>query len=96
MIQFHQLLKQSLPSAKALNEAQQWLRDLTYEKLIEWYQNQADRLAKIDPDGGTLETLRMAIKMAQKKANNLGADHLPYAHPFHWAGFTITGKVPTE
>jgi CHAT domain-containing protein len=96
MIQFHQLLKQSLPPAKALSKVQQWLRDLTYEKLIEWYQTQADRLAKIDPDSGTLEILQMAIKMAQKKAKNLGLDHLPYAHPFHWAGFTITGKVPTE
>jgi hypothetical protein len=46
-------------------------------------QNQANRLAKIDPDNGTLEILQMAIKMAQKKAKNLGADRLPYAHPFH-------------
>jgi CHAT domain-containing protein len=59
-------------------------------------QNQADRLAKIDSDSGTLETLQMAIKMAQKKAKNLGLDRPPYAHPFYWAGFTITGKVPTE
>jgi hypothetical protein len=46
-------------------------------------QNQANRLAKIDPDNGTLEILQMAIKMAQKKAKNLEVDHLPYAHPFH-------------
>jgi tetratricopeptide (TPR) repeat protein len=96
MIQFYELLRKPLPPAKALSEAQQWLKLITYQELSTWYQTQAVQLAKIDPGNNTIiKILQTLAKLAQKKADEPGVNDPPYAHPFYWAGFTITGKVPS-
>jgi CHAT domain-containing protein len=64
--------------------------------LITWYQNQAAGFAKIDPGCPIAEILETEAEIAQDYANEEGLDHQPYNHPFHWAGFTLTGKVPSE
>jgi tetratricopeptide (TPR) repeat protein len=99
MIQFHEFLNdpdQSFPPAKALSEAQKWLRNLTCQDLADWYQNKITEFAKIEPHGGDVQNLRQAARINQKEALKKGLDHTPYAHPFFWAGFTITGKVPNQ
>ena len=96
MIEFYALLRKPLPPAKALSEAQQWLKSVTYQELITWYQNQAADLARIDPACPIAEILETEAEISQDYANEKGLDHQPYNHPFHWAGFTLTGKVPSE
>jgi CHAT domain-containing protein len=38
-----------------------------------------------------LDHLHITQDLTQAKAERLGATVCPYAHPYYWAGFTITG-----
>jgi CHAT domain-containing protein/Flp pilus assembly protein TadD len=93
MAQFHNYLRQSLSPAQALGEAQKWLRTLTYQKLSEWYQTLADELDTIDPGCTQAEKFGTLAREAYKKIEP-EIIQPPYAHPYYWAGFIITGKVP--
>jgi tetratricopeptide (TPR) repeat protein/CHAT domain-containing protein len=92
MAQFHNYLRQSLSPAQALSEAQKWLKTLTYQELSKWYQTLADEFDTIDPACNQSEKFgRFAIDAYRKF--EAGIIKPPYAHPYYWAGFIITGKV---
>ena len=71
----------------ALNQAQQWLRNLTteeFEALLVKYQPQIEEIfAQIPEEKRPVE--RAILKRTRKRKPH------PFAKPFYWAGFTATG-----
>ncbi|NJO19023.1 MAG: CHAT domain-containing protein [Spirulinaceae cyanobacterium RM2_2_10] len=90
-IQFYRLLKQAVPPANALAQAQQWLRQVTYRELIGF----CDELASDFRDRAPQchHTLIVARDRAVDAAEVEGSTHSPYADPFYWAGLALWGKV---
>jgi CHAT domain-containing protein/Flp pilus assembly protein TadD len=95
MIQFHRLLQQeTLAPAQALTQAQKWLRTITYQDLSNWYQSLANELDTIESGCSRAEDFESLARKARRKFKDDGLTTPPYEHPYHWAGFTVTGKVP--
>jgi len=90
MIRFYQLLEEFYP-ATALKQAQLWLRDATYDTLVHWCREVAEKL--FDYDLLCSETLEDAADSFQKMADRMDSNNRPYAHPYYWAAFTITGNL---
>ncbi len=91
LIQFYRLLKQAVPPANALAQAQQWLRQVTYRELIRFCDELAADFRELVPP--CYNTLILARDRAMAAAEDQGTSHSPYADPFYWAGFTLWGKV---
>ncbi|MEG4420008.1 tetratricopeptide repeat protein [Microcoleus sp. LAD1_D5] len=95
MIRFYQILNQQrcqnkLHPALALKEAQKWLRTITYSELSNWYLE----LSEITKDNsGCSKDLRDEANLIRRDRAKIESDKPPYADLYHWAGFTITGKV---
>ena len=94
MIRFYQILNEQrcqnkLHPALALKESQKWLRTITYSKLSDWYLE----LAKVTYNSGCSEDLRDEANLIRRNDARMESDEPPYAALYHWAGFTITGKV---
>jgi CHAT domain-containing protein len=84
---FQSSQKQAGDVALALNQAQQWLRNLTIDELdrfLNQHKPQLDRVeAQLRPGQRLIfqESLRQ-IRQRQP---------LPFANPYYWAAFTATG-----
>lgn len=91
MIEFHRLLKEEVFPALALKQTQKWLRTLTYPQLSQWYLDVANELASYDICSS--EYLKWKGIMIQENSSKMISSDLPYAHPYYWAGFTITGQI---
>ncbi|WP_373535993.1 CHAT domain-containing protein [Microcoleus sp.] len=95
MIRFYQILNEQrcqnkLHPALALKEAQKWLRTITYSELFNWYLE----LSEITKDNsGCSQDLRDEANLIRRDSAKIESDEPPYAALYHWAGFTITGKV---
>ncbi|MEG4525230.1 CHAT domain-containing tetratricopeptide repeat protein [Microcoleus sp. C2D2] len=95
MIRFYQILNEQrcqnkLHPALALKEAQKWLRTITYSELSNWYLE----LSEITKDNsGCSQDLRDQADRIRRDGAKIESDKPPYADLYHWAGFTITGKV---
>ncbi|MEG4577046.1 tetratricopeptide repeat protein [Microcoleus sp. N3A4] len=95
MIRFYQILNEQrcqnkLHPALALKEAQKWLRTITYSELSNWYLE----LSEITKDNsGCSQDLRDEANLIRRDSAKIESDKPPYADLYHWAGFTITGKV---
>jgi tetratricopeptide (TPR) repeat protein len=95
MIRFYQILNEQrcqnkLHPALALKEAQKWLRTITYSELSNWYLE----LSEITKDNsGCSQDLRDEANLIRRDRAKIESDKPPYADLYHWAGFTITGKV---
>jgi len=92
-IYFYQLLQQGIQPPAALQQAKDWLRQLTNAKLGEWYATellplleQADLEYKIDI------LFFFEMEASELQENSATIDERPYEHPYHWAAFTITGN----
>ncbi|HAX78542.1 MAG TPA: prenyltransferase, partial [Cyanobacteria bacterium UBA11372] len=88
-IEFYRLIKEGIAPADALKQAQQWLRALTYSELAQWYQNLATQLADEAPS--ISEYLRTQANLLQEDTAKMSSSQPPFAHPYHWAAFTIAG-----
>ena len=95
MIRFYQILNEQrcqnkLHPALALKEAQKWLRTITYSELSNWYLE----LSEVMKDNsGCSQDLRDQADRIRRRDAKMESDKPPYADLYHWAGFTITGKV---
>lgn len=90
-IEFYRRIKDGVAPSQALKEAQQWLRTVKYRELAQWYQNMADELADSPP--GVSEYFRKEAIALQEDTSKMSESQPPFAHPYHWAAFTITGGV---
>ena len=95
MIRFYQILNEQrcqnkLHPVLALKEAQKWLRTITYSALSNWYLE----LSEITKDNFRCsQDLRDQADRIRRDGAKIESDKPPYADLYHWAGFTITGKV---
>ncbi|MEG4120245.1 CHAT domain-containing protein, partial [Microcoleus sp. N9_B4] len=95
MIRFYQILNEQrcqnkLHPALALKEAQKWLRTITYSELSKWYLE----LSEVTKHNSRCsQDLRDQADRIGRRDAKMGSDKPPYADLYHWAGFTITGKV---
>nr|WP_228042375.1 MULTISPECIES: tetratricopeptide repeat protein [unclassified Tychonema] len=95
MIRFYEILNQQrcqnkLHPALALKETQKWLRTITYSELSNWYLE----LSEVMKDNsGCSQDLRDEANLIRRDCAKIESDKPPYADLYHWAGFTITGKV---
>ncbi|MBD1920115.1 CHAT domain-containing protein [Microcoleus sp. FACHB-831] len=87
MMQFYRLLATN-PPAEALAQALRWLRDLTVEDLTKFYQAEREKLP--DDEG----TIRPFLRRELKQLDRMEPGEKLYDHPYYWAAFTITGKIP--
>jgi CHAT domain-containing protein len=90
MIKFYEILfsvNLNISVAVALKEAQDWLQNLTIEKLdkfLEQYQPQIDKyLAPLRL--GQRKIYQESLKQIRQRQPH------PFANPYYWAGFTATG-----
>jgi CHAT domain-containing protein len=89
MIRFYQFLQEGMPPARALNQAQQWLRSVTNADLATWLRT-LSTLEGLDPlIKQDLEQQAYSILEAYSTIELL---HSPYANPYYWAAFTFTGR----
>jgi CHAT domain-containing protein len=81
MIKFYQnLMKNQSNVAKALNDAQRWLRDATQQELVEWTE-------KLNLDKDNMAKVKFSEKLGWYMS-----DHKPFEHPYHWAAFCAIGQ----
>jgi len=88
-IYFYQLLQQGIQPPAALQQAKDWLRELTNAKLGEWYATELLPLLKQANFKNIYYFEREASRLQKKSAK---IEEKPYEHPYHWAAFTITGN----
>jgi CHAT domain-containing protein/tetratricopeptide (TPR) repeat protein len=88
-IYFYQLLQQGIQPPAALQQAKDWLRQLTNAKLGEWYATELLPLLK-QANFNNIYHFEIEASRLQKKLAKI--EEKPYDHPYHWAAFTITGN----
>ncbi|MEH2250863.1 CHAT domain-containing protein [Nostoc sp.] len=87
MMKFYENLQSINSVSLALNQAQQWLRNLTteeFEALLIKYQPQIEEIFAQLPEEKRLVARAILTRTSQRKPH-------PFAAPFYWAGFTPTG-----
>ena len=68
-----------MPKAVALQEAQRWLRDLTY-----------DQVAQLTPGTNSTEGVERSGERRREVISVSDADR-PFEHPYYWAAFVLIG-----
>ncbi|MBO3463477.1 CHAT domain-containing protein [Aetokthonos hydrillicola Thurmond2011] len=95
MIKFLQNLKaafdggEDVSVAVALNQAQHWLRNITWKDLEEW----ANHLQLDSSNHPEAErSMRQMREILAKNPRRKNIDEKLFQSPYHWAGFTAIGK----
>ena len=88
-IYFYQLWKQGMQPPEALQQAKDWLRELTNGKLGEWYAGELLPLLR-EAEFKSIFFFEMEASRLQENLDII--EEKPYEHPYHWAAFTITGN----
>ena len=89
MIKFLQNLKESqdVSVVVALNQAQNWLRNITWKDLQEWV-----NALQLDSKNNSRTEDSMREIVPKDAPINKKIDEKPFHSPFHWAGFTAIGN----
>jgi CHAT domain-containing protein len=91
MIRFYQFLQNGMSPAEALKRSQSWLRTVTRLELADWL-IETSRLKSLDPlIKQELEQQAFSLR-EEAEASTIDLHHPPYADPYHWAAFTLTGR----
>jgi CHAT domain-containing protein len=71
--------------------SQSWLRTVTRLELADWL-IETSHLKSLDPlIKQELEQQAFSLR-EEANASTIDSHHLPYADPYHWAAFTLTGR----
>jgi CHAT domain-containing protein len=92
VVRFYQAYLAGESAADALSIAQQWLQTLTYQDLIHWL-NQlqiANSLEKY-----CQKEIATQITLLNQEMGTMGPTAKPYANPYYWVGFILTGGRST-
>jgi CHAT domain-containing protein len=87
MMKFYENLQTINSASLALNQAQQWLRNLTteeFEALLVKYDPQIEEIFAQLPEKDRPVARAILRRICKRKPH-------PFAAPFYWAGFTATG-----
>ncbi|MDB9311630.1 tetratricopeptide repeat protein [Spirulina sp. CS-785/01] len=90
MIEFYRRLSQGSPVTVAYQQAQLWLKTVTYGELVQWYFDRAKELE--GTLSGLAEEFTDAAGRIQDDPAKFQATDPPYAHPYHWAAFVVLGR----
>jgi tetratricopeptide (TPR) repeat protein/CHAT domain-containing protein len=91
MIRFYQFLQNKMNPAEALKRSQSWLRTVMRLELADWL-IEASRLKNLDPLIEQELEQQAYILREEVNASTIDLHHPPYADPYHWAAFTLTGR----
>ena len=78
---YENMISKKIGKAAALRDAQLWIRDLTYQELVE-YLEQASLGQHID---------YTILRGLQRRAKH-NPDQNPFEHPYYWGAFTCNGS----
>jgi CHAT domain-containing protein/Flp pilus assembly protein TadD len=91
MIRFYQFLQNGMTAAVALKRSQSWLSTVTSLELADWL-IKTSSLKSLDPLIKQ-ELEQQAFNLREEaNASTIDLHHPPYADPYHWAAFTLTGR----
>ncbi len=91
MIEFYRQPDWNIAPAVALKRTQGWLRNVTYSELVNWYQQRAEEVT--EKDNICAEDLLDEATIIEDDSAKINTQIPPYAHPYYWASFIITGKI---
>jgi CHAT domain-containing protein len=99
MMEFYRQLNRDIEPTTALKQTQIWLATVKYSELVQWYRDIAAEIAT--RDSLCAEDLTDKAKIIEydiEKINSLvpfgcAQGKPPYAHPYFWASFIITGTL---
>jgi CHAT domain-containing protein len=92
VVRFYQAYLAGESAAEALSIAQTWLQALTYPDLIHWL----EQLQTANPLGKYCQKeIAAQITLLNQEMGTMGQSAKPYAHPYYWVGFILTGGRPT-
>ncbi|NEO96255.1 MAG: CHAT domain-containing protein, partial [Moorea sp. SIO3G5] len=77
MIKFYQNLREQIPLAVALNQAQLWLRDSTQCQLLAWS-------SQLPLDNSLMKKIEQALDW-------FNPHEQPFQNPYYWAAFCVIG-----
>ncbi len=93
-IRFYQFLKAGETPIVALKQAQDWLQEVTYNDLKQWYLNLAQEVTELDHQCSAY--LQDLAELIQTDSDKMILGQRPFENPYHWAGFILTGKPPAQ
>ena len=91
MLRFYQFLFQGEGPGRALQRAQAWLRTVRRAELAQWLRDLQAQCPGLEASVKAL--LEDEAKIQLQEADRMKSNAAPYAHPYYWAAFTLTGGL---
>lgn len=90
MVYFYEQLHAGASPVVALQQAQAWLRAVTYAELATWLEPHLTPALKA-ADGSVYDALVIEIREIQASADRMEVAQPLYSDPYFWAAFVLTG-----